>query len=155
ASRFAEQVRCIYIDPPYNTASSAIPYKNDYRHSSFASMIFDRIRGLHHLLSKDGAIFVSIDKTERTVLEHVLDDIFGVDNRIEELIWAMNTNNSQAPNYSTNHEYVLVYAKHRPTAEQDRLMFREPKPGFKEVMELISSLNDQYPPIAQVEAELK
>ena len=52
-------------------------------------------------------------------------------NRVEELIWAMNTNNSQAPNYSTNHEYVLVYVKHRLTAEQDRNMFREPKPGYE------------------------
>ena len=71
-------------------------------------MMCDRLEGLWRTLSKDGAIFVSIDKTERTVLQHVLDGVFGADNRIEELIWSMNTNNSQAPNYSTNHEYVLV-----------------------------------------------
>ncbi|MCO6454801.1 MAG: hypothetical protein J5I93_05830 [Pirellulaceae bacterium] len=154
-ARWRGQVKCVYIDPPYNTSSSAIPYKNDYKHSSFAAMMLDRIKGLSHLLSKDGAIFVSIDKTERTVLEHILDDIFGVDNRIEELIWAMNTNNSQAPNYSTNHEYVLVYAKHRPTAEQDRNMFREPKPGYEEVMELVARLNPTFPPISHVEDELR
>ena len=67
----------------------------------------------------------------------------------------MNTNNSQAPNYSTNHEYVLVYAKHRPTAEQDRSMFREPKPGFEEVMELVARLNPDYPSIDAIEAELR
>jgi adenine-specific DNA-methyltransferase len=66
----------------------------------------------------------------------------------------MNTNNSQAPNYSTNHEYVLVYAKNRPTAEQDRGMFREPKPGYEEVMELVAHLNPAYPKVAMVEAEL-
>jgi adenine-specific DNA-methyltransferase len=153
-ARFKQEIKCIYIDPPYNTSSSAIPYKNDYKHSSFASMLHDRLKGLSHLLSRDGAIFVSIDKTERTVLEHILDDVFGVDNRIEELIWAMNTNNSQAPNYSTNHEYVLVYAKHRPTAEQDRNMFREPKPGYEEVMELIGRLNSAYPPLAKIEKEI-
>ena len=153
--RYLGRVKCVYIDPPYNTASSAIPYKNDYRHSSFAAMMQDRMAGLWRTLTKDGALFVSIDKAERTIVEHVLDDVFGAENRVEELIWAMNTNNSQAPNYSTNHEYVLVYAKHRPTAEQDRDMFREPKPGYKEVMELVASLNPQFPSIATVETELR
>ena len=47
-------------------------------------------------------------------MQHVLDEVFGADNRIEELIWAMNTNNSQAPNYSTNHEYVRFMRKIAP-----------------------------------------
>ncbi|MDP1704915.1 MAG: DNA methyltransferase, partial [Sulfurimicrobium sp.] len=154
-TRYREDVKCIYIDPPYNTASSSIPYKNDYRHSSFASMMNDRVAALHPLLRKDGAMFVSIDKAERTVLEHVMDGVFGFSNRVEELIWSMNTNNSQAPNYSTNHEYVLVYAKDKPTAEQDKGMFREPKPGYKEVMELVAALNPSYPQIAVIEEEIK
>lgn len=154
-TRYGEKVKCVYIDPPYNTASSSIPYKNDYKHSSFAAMMYDRIYGLWRLASNDGAIFVSIDKAERTIVQHVLDELFGTGNRIEELIWAMNTNNSQAPNYSTNHEYVLVYAKNRPTAEQDRDMFREPKPGYEEVMELVARLNPSYPPITAIEDELR
>ena len=148
-------MKCVYIDPPYNTSSSAIPYKNDYKHSSYASMMYDRLDQLWRTLTKDGAIFVSIDKTERMVVQHVLDEIFGADNRVEELIWAMNTNNSQAPNYSTNHEYVLVFAKHRPTAELDRSMFREPKPGFEEVMELVARLNPDFPSITSIEADLR
>lgn len=154
-SRYERDVKCIYIDPPYNTASSSIPYKNDYRHSSFATMMNDRVGALHPLLSKDGAIFVSIDKTERTVLEHVMDGVFGGNNHVEELIWSMNTNNSQAPNYSTNHEYVLVYAKDKPTAEQDKDMFREPKPGYEEVMALIDRLNPDYPAISMIEEEIR
>ena len=153
--RYHRSVKCVYIDPPYNTSSSAIPYKNDYRHSSFASMMYDRLDQMWRVLTEDGAIFVSIDKTERTVVEHMLDEIFGADNRIEELIWSMNTNNSQVPNYSTNHEYVLVYAKHRPTAEQDKGMFREPKPGFGEIMDLVARLNPDYPSIDAIEAELR
>lgn len=155
AERFKQAVRCVYIDPPYNTASSAIPYKNDYRHSAFVTMMYDRLQGLWHLLSENGAIFVSIDKTERTVVEHALDEIFGAHNRIEELIWVMNTNNSQAPAYSTNHEYVLVYARDRKAAESDRSMFREPKPGCEEVLALLNKLNPDYPPIETIESELK
>jgi adenine-specific DNA-methyltransferase len=153
--RYREAVKCIYIDPPYNTDSSSIPYKNNYRHSSWVTMMYDRLAVLHALLPSDGAIFVSIDKTERTVLEYALDELFGPGNKVEELIWSMNTNNSQAPNYSTNHEYVLVYAKDKRVAEQDRNMFREPKPGYEEVMASVSGLLPSYPPIFQVEAELR
>jgi adenine-specific DNA-methyltransferase len=117
--------------------------------------MFDRLAALHPTLTPDGAIFVSIDKAERTILEHAMNDVFGADNRIEELIWSMNTTNSQVPNYSTNHEYVEVYARDRRIAEQDSTMFREPKPGFEEVMTLVERLNPSYPPIFGVEAELR
>jgi adenine-specific DNA-methyltransferase len=85
ATRFAGQFKSIYIDPPYNTNSSSIPYKNDYKHSSFATFMRDRLEASHSLMRDDGAIFVSIDKTERTVVEHALDSVFGNDNHIEEL----------------------------------------------------------------------
>jgi adenine-specific DNA-methyltransferase len=153
--RYKEQVKCIYIDPPYNTDSSSIPYKNDYRHSSWATMIRDRLTELYRIMTPDAAIFVSIDKTERDVLEHALDEVFGRENRIEELIWSMNTTNSQAPNYSTNHEYVEVYAKSRHATEQDPGMFREPKPGYEDVMGLVARLNPQYPPLADIENALQ
>ena len=80
---------------------------------------------------------------------------FGLDNRVEELIWSMNTNNSQAPNYSTtNHEYV--WCMPRPLqAEQDRNMFQRPNRATKEVMALVASLNPSYPPIATIEAEIR
>ncbi len=92
-------------------------------------MIEGRVNAAHPLLPNDGVIFVSIDKTERTVVEHTIDRVFGGENRVEEIIWVMNTTNSQVPTYSTNHEYVLVYAKDRATVEKSPEMFREPKPG--------------------------
>ena len=153
--RYREKVKCIYIDPPYNTGSNSIPYKNGYKHSSWGTMMFDRIKLLRETMKENGAIFLSIDKVERTLLEQETDTIFGNDNRIEELIWSMNTNNSQAPNYSTNHEYVLVYAKNRSIAERDKSMFREPKPGFDEVMTLVARLNPDYPPVSIIEQQLK
>lgn len=153
--RYREKVKCVYIDPPYNTSSSSIPYKNTFKHSAWATMMNNRISKLAPLMPQDGAIFVSIDKHERTGLEHLLDLNLGDDNHVEELIWSMNTNNSQAPNYSTNHEYVLVYAKDRVLAEQDKSMFREPKPGFAEVMELVAKLNPTYPQTKEIESELK
>ncbi len=74
--------------------------------------------------------FVSIDKTERTVLQHVMDGVFGAGNSVEELIWLMNTNNSQAPNYSTNTK-MPAYAKDKPTAEQDNTCSASPSPATR------------------------
>ena len=153
--RYREQVKCVYIDPPYNTKSSEILYKNSYKHSSWGTLMRDRLGLLAHTMRKDAAIFVSIDNHERTILEQAMDQVFGSDNHIEELIWAMNTTNSQLPNYSTNHEYVLVYAKDRGTAETDKDMFREPKPGFDAVMEMVARLNPDFPPVTTIEVELR
>lgn len=152
---FRQQMKCIYIDPPYNTNSSAIPYKNNYRHSSWCTMMRDRVAVARSILRNDGALFVSIDKTERTVLEHALDDVFGADNHIEELIWTQATANSQLPNYSTNHEYVEVYARDRAAVESDAGMFREPKPGYLEITELLEKIRPQYPALETIETEIK
>jgi hypothetical protein len=62
--KYREKVKCIYIDPPYNTASSAIPYKNDYKHSSFASMMYDRVGGLWRTLTGDGALTSTLPAAE-------------------------------------------------------------------------------------------
>jgi adenine-specific DNA-methyltransferase len=155
SARFNRAFKCTYIDPPYNTASSSIPYKNDYRASSFATFMRDRLDACWPLIRDDGAIFVSIDKTERSNVEHMLDNVFGHDNHIEELIWTQATANSQLPNYSTNHEYVEVYARSRSAVEADKQMFREPKPGFAQVMELVARIGCDYPALAVVEEHLR
>lgn len=153
--KYGERVKCVYIDPPYNTNSSGIPYKNGYQHASWGALMHNRIELLRRLLPQTGAIFVSIDKAERTLLSHVMDSIFDASNRIEELIWVQNTNNSQSPTYSTNHEYVEVYAKSRLVVERVPEMFREPKPGFAEMMELVARLNPGYPSIKVIESEIR
>jgi adenine-specific DNA-methyltransferase len=154
-NRFHNGIKCIYIDPPYNTGSSAILYKNSYKHSSWCTLMRDRLSLARGILKDDGAIFASIDKTERAFLEYALDEVFGVDNHIEELIWTQATANSQLPNYSTNHEYVEVYARDRKAVESDKDMFREPKPGYSEVMDLVARLNPDYPSCDTIQAEIK
>jgi adenine-specific DNA-methyltransferase len=154
-NRLHDSIKCIYIDPPYNTGSSAILYKNSYKHSSWCTLMRDRLSIARRLLKNDGALFASIDKTERAFLEYALDDVFQPDNHIEELIWTQATANSQLPNYSTNHEYVEVYARDRKAVESDKDMFREPKPGYAEVMELLSRLGPEYPSCDIIQSEIK
>ena len=133
----SRQVKCIYIDPPYNTASSCDSLQEQL---SALSLVHDdagppRLRCIRS--ETDGAIFVSIDKTERTVLEHVLDEVFGPSNRIEELIWTHEHQQQSAAKLLDEPRVCEVYAR-TVHGRTDRSMFREPKPGFEEVMALVA-----------------
>ena len=153
--RYREQLKCVYIDPPYNTGGDGFAYKDSYQHSSWISMMFQRLSMLHHLLSEKGVVFSSIDFWERRHLESVMDSIFGKGNRVEEVIWVQNATKNQSPTYSTSHEYVEVYAKSIDMVKSDFSMFREPKPGYAEIVALLEDLNPRYLPLAEVEEALR
>lgn len=153
--RYREQVKCIYIDPPYNTGGDGFAYKDQYQHSSWLTMITERLRAAYPLLQESGVLFSSIDGIERDQLVQSLGLVFGKENRVEEVIWAQNTTKNKSPTYSTNHEYVEVFAKSKSVVSSEFMAFREGKPGFKEIMELLDSLLPDYPPCSVVEAELK
>lgn len=109
------------------------------------TMITERLQAIHPLIKNNGVIFSSIDAIERNKLEHALNAVFQSNNRVEEIIWVQNTTKNQSPTYSTNHEYVEIYAKDLSKVKADFAMFRESKPGYIEIMELIQELNPQYP----------
>ena len=153
--KFAGRVKCCYIDPPYNTGGDGFCYSDNFKHSAWTSMIHDRISAAKPLLSQKGTLYSSIDDKERRHLELVLDDVFGRQNRVEELIWVQNTTKNQSPTYSTNHEYVEVYAKNLKEVSADKRIFREPKPGYAEMMDLVERLNPDFPSIAEVEAAIQ
>ncbi|MDD2466513.1 MAG: site-specific DNA-methyltransferase [Desulfobulbus sp.] len=153
--RFREQVKCVYIDPPYNTGGDGFAYKDSYKHASWLTMISERLQMAYPLIASNGVLFSSIDAIERNRLEHALNIVFQPENRVEEIIWVQNTTKNQSPTYSTNHEYVEVYSKNLGAVKTDFAMFRESKPGFAEIMELIQSLNPDYPPIPTVETALR
>ncbi|HDR9202724.1 TPA: site-specific DNA-methyltransferase [Burkholderia vietnamiensis] len=155
STRYADQVRCIYIDPPYNTGQDGFLYKDRFKSSSWASMIGDRLRVSRHLLSTDGVIFSSIDKRERDALVWQFRNAFGAENFIEELIWTQDTVSNNAPTYSANHEYIEAFAKDLPTVEASRSMFRETRPGFREVMEIVDELGSRCAPVDEIEEAVK
>ena len=105
-------------------------------------------------MSDDAVLFTSIDGQERDYLRLCADTHFGVENRIEELIWVQNTTHSQSPLYSTNHEYIEVYGKSRVALEAKDEVFQEGKPGYKEIMDLVSELNPNYPSPREVKTKL-
>jgi len=149
--KFREKVKCGYIDPPYNTGGDGFPYKDAYKHSSWLAMIGNRLELARNLMPASSAIYVSIDENVRDGLTQVLNAVFGERNRAEEIIWGQNTTKGQSPTFSTNHEYIPVYAKNLDAAKADKMMFRESKPGAGDVLEMVEKLSADYPPVAEIE----
>ena len=111
---FAGRVRCIYIDPPYNTGSAFPQYDDNLEHSQWLNLMYPRIRLLKEFLSEDGSIWISIDDDEGHYLKVICDEIFGRQNFVANCIWhKKGTRSNDARWFSDNHDHVLVYAKRK------------------------------------------
>ena len=109
---YAGRVKCIYIDPPYNTRSAFEHYDDNLEHAKWLSMIYPRIVLLRELLAENGSIWISIDDNEGHYLKIVIDEIFGRSNFIDPIIWRKNYSpKSSARHFSSDHDYLFVYAK--------------------------------------------
>lgn len=109
---FAGKVKCVYIDPPYNTGSAFEHYDDGLEHSLWLSLMRDRLDVLRSLLSEDGSIWISIDDNEAHYLKLLLDEIFGRANFVDTVVWQkIYTTKNSARHFSTMHDYILVYAK--------------------------------------------
>ncbi|TXH66371.1 MAG: site-specific DNA-methyltransferase [Lysobacteraceae bacterium] len=109
---YAGRVKCIFIDPPYNTKSAFEHYDDNLEHSQWLSMMYPRLVLLRELLSEDGSIWVTIDDNEAHYLKVVMDEVFGRGNFVSTVIWEKTTSaRNDAQLFSAAHDFVLVYAK--------------------------------------------
>ena len=109
---FAGKVKCVFIDPPYNTGSAFTHYDDGVEHSVWLSLMRDRLDLLRHLLSRDGSLWITIDDVEAHYLKVLCDEIFGRANFVANVIWQKRFSpNSTAQYLSDSHDHVLVYAK--------------------------------------------
>jgi len=109
---YAGKVKCIYIDPPYNTRSAFTHYDDSLEHSIWLAMMYPRLELLRELLSEDGSIWVSIDDNEGHYLKVIMDEVFGRSNFITSIIWRKNyAPKSSAKHFSVDHDFIFVYAK--------------------------------------------
>ena len=130
---YAGQVKCIYIDPPYNTGNEGWVYNDNVksplmtewlgkvvgkegetldRHDRWLCMMYPRLALLKEFLREDGSIFISLDDNEIQALRYVMDEIFGAQNFITTVIWEKNYAPKASAKYlSENHDYVAIYAK--------------------------------------------
>jgi len=128
---YAGQVKCIYIDPPYNTGNEGWVYNDNVsspeinawfdkvvgkegedlsRHDKWLCMMYPRLKLLREFLREDGVILVSLDEVEAGLLRLMLDEIFGPPNQLGTIVWnTRNTDNRIKTNLSPDHEYIFVY----------------------------------------------
>ena len=109
--QFAGQVKCIYIDPPYNTGSAFEHYDDNLEHSTWLSLIRPRLEILWTLLSGDGSIWISIDDDEQAYMKVLCDELFGRSHFVASIIWQKRTSPDMRSVISAAHDYILVYAK--------------------------------------------
>lgn len=108
------KVKCIYIDPPYNTGSAFAHYDDNLEHSQWLSTMLPRLQLLRQFLSEDGSIWVSIDDDEQAYLKVILDEIFGRQNFVSSVIWEKKFSpQNDAKWLSDSHDFILVYAKNK------------------------------------------
>lgn len=154
--QYEGKIKCIYIDPPYNTGNEGWVYNDNVndprikkwlgevvgtegvdlsRHDKWLCMMYPRLKLLHRLLAEDGAIFISIDDNEQANLKLICDEIFGQFNFIQTLIWNKRVSPARdAKFFSTDHEYILVFAKNKselstnflPRTEKNNSYYKNP-----------------------------
>lgn len=111
---FAGKIKCIYIDPPYNTGSAFEHYDDNLEHSIWLNLVKPRISILRNLLKDDGSLWISVDDSESHYLKVLCDELFGRNNFIASVIWQKkHTRSNDAKFFSDNHDFILVYAKNR------------------------------------------
>lgn len=147
--QYAGKIKCIYIDPPYNTGNEGWVYNDNVndprikkwlgevvgkegddlsRHDKWLCMMYPRLKLLQKLLSDDGAIFISIDDIEITYLRLIMDEIFGSNKFIAQFVWKsrQNKDNRNITNVSVDHEYVLCYGMSLNGCKRDVSQYANP-----------------------------
>lgn len=167
---YSGQVKCIYIDPPYNTGTDGFVYNDKFKftaeelekklsispdeaekiiamtsghrasHAAWLTFMMPRLQLARDLLSKDGAIFISIDENEHANLKLLCDHIFGEDNLAGEIIWKNSSKNDE-DYISVQHEYILSYVKNK---EYNKGEWIEPKQGTDEIFAAFEKFHAQH-----------
>ena len=180
---YRERIKCIYIDPPYNTGKDFV-YSDNYTksrksyweesvttedgvkvdsnsetsgryHSDWLSMMHSRLLLANKLLKDDGIILVSIDDHEFTNLKRLMDEVFGEENFVATVIWEKGRKND-AKLFSAGHEYIVVYARDKAVLRERNIIWREPKPGAQEIWDKYLKLKETHDSNYEaMEAELR
>jgi adenine-specific DNA-methyltransferase len=109
---YAGKVKCIFIDPPYNTRSAFEHYDDNLEHAQWLAMMYPRLELLRSLLAEDGSIWVSIDDNEGHYLKVIMDEVFGRKNFVANVIWQKAySERMDATGFSSSHDYILCYQK--------------------------------------------
>ena len=105
---YAGRVKCIYIDPPYNTGSAFEHYDDNLEHTQWLAMMWPRLELLRHLLAEDGSIWINIDDNEVHYLRIIMDEVFGRNNFVANVVWQKRTSPDFRAVLGDGHDNILV-----------------------------------------------
>lgn len=142
--KYRETVRGMYYDPPYNTKSNEFIYKDSFRHSSWMSMMENRLALSSNLLNKYGAIMVSCDENENTNLKMVLNDVFREENFLTDIIWQGGGKNDQKY-FSISHEYIQLFLKNKLFMDSTDIRWLERKENIDLIYATFEKIKKQFP----------
>ena len=131
------QVKCIFIDPPYNTKSAFEHYDDNLEHSQWLSMMLPRLQLLREFLGEDGSIWVTIDDNEGHYLKVLMDEVFGRGNFVANCVWQKRYSRENRESIGDVHDHLLVYARNPevfkrtrnliPLSEDQAKVYRDPE----------------------------
>lgn len=170
---YARQVKCIYIDPPYNTGSDGFVYNDSFNysvddlieklsidekqaqrildltkrgstsHSAWLMFMYPRLLLARDLLDDDGVIIIAIDDNEQAPLKMLCDDVFGEENFISSMVWSAGRKNDS--NFISNsHEYMLCYFRDKAKLLDEKAEWRTRKEGIDDIYSYYNALKKQY-----------
>ena len=117
---FTGKVKCVFIDPPYNTGSAFAHYDDGLEHSIWLGLMRDRLEIIKRLLSDDGSLWITIDDNEAHYLKVLCDEVFGRGNFVANGVWEKRTSRENRRVFSFNHDHLLIYSKNKASFEKTR-----------------------------------
>lgn len=133
---YAGQVKCVFIDPPYNTGSAFEHYDDGLEHSIWLSMMRDRLEVIRNLLAPDGSLWVTLDDNEAHYFKVMADEVFGRQNFVSSFAWEKDQGRRGDTDISSAHDHVILYARDRevwrrkrnllPRTEDQEARYRNP-----------------------------
>lgn len=133
-----------YYDPPYNTKKNEFVYKDSFKHSSWLTMMNDRLSLTRELMKREGAIFISSDENENTNLRLLGNQVFGDDNYLADIIWQGGAKNDQKY-FSISHEYISAFLKDKAFMDESELRWVERKPRLDFIYDAFEKIKKLYP----------
>jgi adenine-specific DNA-methyltransferase len=141
--RYRGQVQCIYIDPPYNTGNDEFIYRDEYRHSSWLTMMDNRLALAKTFLNRFGAIFVSVDDNEQAHLRLLMDELYGQNNLITTMVWEGGLKNDSRFT-SVSQDYIVSYVLDREQLASADRKWRTRKEGIDDIYREVEKLKKRH-----------
>lgn len=152
---YAGKVKCVFIDPPYNTRSAFEHYDDNLEHTKWLALMYPRLELLRQLLAEDGSIWVTIDDNEAHYLKVIMDEVFGRANFLANAVWQKRYSRENREAIGDAHDHLLVYGNNEafkqrrnllPLGEKQRALYKNPDDDPRGLWQSVSLLAQGYRP---------